>query len=78
VTDRHIGYVVILEHSVREDDAAAIVTALSQIRGVESVEPVTEAISQDAIVTMRERARFFDVLLKLAQQVSSGEAFRRT
>jgi hypothetical protein len=46
MTDRHAGYVVILEHDIRKDDAEVILSALKQIRGVLSVEPVTAGIDQ--------------------------------
>lgn len=45
MTDRHAGYVVTLDQSIREDDAReTILVALRQIRGVISVEPVVESI----------------------------------
>ena len=40
MTDRHAGYIVTLDHDIREDDAAAIITALRMVKGVISVEPV--------------------------------------
>ena len=40
MTDRHAGYLVTLEVDLREDDAAATLAALRQIRGVVAVEPV--------------------------------------
>lgn len=50
MTDRHCGYIVTIENNLREDDAANTITALRQIKGVISVQPVvadvTEAIGQ--------------------------------
>ena len=40
MTTRHAGYVVTLGENVREDDAQAIITALSMVSGVKSVKPV--------------------------------------
>ena len=40
MTDRHAGYLVVLGGDVREDDAEAIITALSMVRGVIAVQPV--------------------------------------
>ena len=42
MTDRHAGYVVVLDQSIREDDAKPTITALSQVKGVISVEPVVD------------------------------------
>lgn len=53
MTDRHAGYVITLEEDVREDDAAAIKTALSMIKGVLSVEPV---VSDPGLHIAEERA----------------------
>jgi len=44
MTDRHIGYVVTLEGSIRKDDAEAIVNAIRMVKGVIAVEPVLENI----------------------------------
>lgn len=40
MTDRHAGYIVTLERDIHEYDAQATITALRQIRGVLSVEPI--------------------------------------
>jgi len=40
MTDRIGGFIVVLEQDIREDDAEATLTALRQVRGVVSVEPV--------------------------------------
>lgn len=55
MTDRHCGYVVTLEHDVREDDAQQIVTALSMTKGVLSVEPI---VSDMTLSIAEERARY--------------------
>jgi hypothetical protein len=44
VTERHAGYIVSLDESVRDEDAEQIITALRQIRGVVSVRPVVEDV----------------------------------
>jgi len=46
VTDRHSAYVVVLEHDMREDDAEQTLSALRQIRGVLSVEPIVSNLEQ--------------------------------
>lgn len=40
MTNRHGGYIVVLDHDIREDDAEAVIAALKMIKGVLSVEPV--------------------------------------
>lgn len=41
MTDRHVGYIVTLDESLREDDDAAL-EALRMIRGVASVRPLID------------------------------------
>lgn len=40
MTDRHAGYIVVLDKDIREDDAEATLTALRRVRGVISIEPI--------------------------------------
>ena len=54
MTTRHAGYLVVLDSDLREDDAAATVAALGQIKGVISVEPVT---STPEVAIARARVR---------------------
>jgi len=44
MTDRHAGYLVILDGPIREDDAEALIKAIKMFKGVIKVEPVTEDI----------------------------------
>lgn len=37
MTDRYNAFVVVLEEDIREDDAAALISAIQQLRGVLSV-----------------------------------------
>jgi hypothetical protein len=34
MTDRHAGYVVVLERDIREDDAEVILSAIGMVKGV--------------------------------------------
>ena len=53
MTDRHKGYIVVLEENIREDDAAAsVLLALRAIRGVMDVRPVVSEAG-DAITRGR-------------------------
>lgn len=40
MSDRHIGYVVVLDTALRDDDSAEIIKAIRLLRGVVSVQPV--------------------------------------
>ncbi len=40
MTDRHAGYIIALDHEIREDDAEATIAAIKQIKGVIGVTPV--------------------------------------
>jgi hypothetical protein len=54
MTDRHAGYVVILEKDIRSDDAEFTLNAIRMIKGVLSVEPV---VSNIEVHMAEERAR---------------------
>ena len=40
MTDRHAGYIVTLDHDIREDDAETIINAIRALKFVATVEPV--------------------------------------
>lgn len=65
MTDRHAGYIVVLDEDLREDDAEQLITALKMLRGVTSVEPVTADINL-TLATQRVRheyrGKIFDFL----------------
>ena len=44
MTDRHAGYIVVLEKDIRSDDAEYTLNALRMVRGVSSVEPIVSGI----------------------------------
>ena len=54
MTDRHAGYVVVLDRDIREDDAEATLNALRMVRGVIRVEPV---VADPAMMLAEGRAR---------------------
>ena len=66
MTDRHDGYLVILEKAIREDDAEPTITALEQIRGVLKVEPCIST-SEGLVNGMRVKCQ---LLMKLQGFVS--------
>lgn len=56
MTDRHSGYVVVLDRDIREDDAEEIIRALRMIRFVADVQPVTADTAELIISTRRDLA----------------------
>lgn len=66
MTDRHQGYIVILDKDIREDDSEALMTALRMVRGVISVQPVV-ANGADLIAQARETERWRNALVTLIQ-----------
>lgn len=65
MTDRHAGYVVVLEENIREDDAAATITALRMVKGVVDVRPVVGDLDL-AIASSRVDERWRRALRNLA------------
>jgi hypothetical protein len=54
MTDRHSGYVVVLEKDIREDDAEGIINAIKMVKGVLTVKPVEATVG---FVIERERVK---------------------
>ena len=54
MTDRHAGYIVILDKDIRSDDSEHTLNALRMVRGVISVEPV---VSDIEVHIAEERAK---------------------
>lgn len=69
MTDRHSGYVITLDHDIREDDAERIITALRQIRGVVDVRPVVADGIEQHIAESRVRVEIAEHVQKLWQAV---------
>ena len=44
MTDRHKGYIVIIDRDIREDDAESILQAIQMIKHVIKVEPLIEHV----------------------------------
>lgn len=40
MTDRHSGYIVVLDKDIREDDAEATLRAIAQIKNVMDITPI--------------------------------------
>lgn len=67
MTDRHSGYIVTLKDSIREDEAAQIMTALRQIRGVCDVRVIPDGANIAGIgLAIRTEAKWRDAVFNLA------------
>lgn len=55
MTDRHAGYIVVLDTDLDEDDAEPVLAALRMVKGVRSVEPL---VSSWEVHVAEERVRF--------------------
>lgn len=67
MTDKIKGFVVTLEHDVREDDVQVITQAIEMIRGVASVEPSvsdTDDQMNRARIKSELRGKLYDFLQK--------------
>lgn len=65
MTERHAGYLVVLDDDIREDDAEAVVNAIRMIKRVQAVRPVTATPELQIAQTMAEikiRQRLWAVL----------------
>lgn len=64
MTDRHSGYIITLDHDIREDDAEATINALRMVKGVLSVKPI---VHDQAVLIAEERAstEWRDLLYRL-------------
>ena len=67
MTDRYSGYIVILDHDMRCDDASETGRALMMIKGVISVEPIV-ADSLSAIAMERTRQELLTKVLKVFER----------
>ena len=68
MTDRHAGYIVVLDRDIRDDDAKATLDAIRQIKGVLEVQPVV-ADMMGAIASSRVRYQFADALSDAIRKV---------
>lgn len=71
MTDRHAGYVVVLDADIREDDAEAVLAALRMVKHVRSVAPVV-ANPGLMIAEIRARTDYADRLVAAIREVLSG------
>lgn len=69
MTDRHSGYVVVLDHDMREDDAEATLNALRMVKGVLSVEPIIASPAEGLPIEIRVRHEIREKLFALVREI---------
>ena len=72
MTDRHMGYLVVLDDNLRDDDSDHVIRAISMVKGVGSVIPVTADYEADVIAVRRRDDQWHSELLDLIQRIRSG------
>ena len=68
MADRHAGYVVVLKKNTKDEDAAATLAAIKELRGVLTVEPIIADTSlqiAEARIKSEVKKHITDVLADL-------------
>ncbi len=69
MTDRYTGFIVTLEHDMREDDAESTIEAIRHIKGVVGVEPVKTDMLAEFSEKTRIRQAFWDQMRKVDEEI---------
>lgn len=77
MTDRHAGYLVTLDHDLREDDAEPVLAAIRQLRGVAGVAPVVADMATQ-LAMMRARNEYREVLFRALDDMDENLSKRKT
>jgi hypothetical protein len=67
MTTRLKGFVVTLEHDIREDDAEQVLRALSMVRGVVGVKPIVSDPG-DMIIRSRVTAEIYQKIFEVFRE----------
>lgn len=67
MAERHAGYVVALGESLHAEDAARIVDAIGQLRGVATVTPIQSDLLAEQVGAMREHIRLSGRILDVLE-----------
>lgn len=74
MTDRHMGYVVVLDKDIHEDDAEHVINALRMVKGVCEVTSVVNDVSVAMLAEMRLRVQLRErVVNAVLEQFDSTE-----
>lgn len=77
MTDRHKGYVVHLDADLRDNDSEGVISAISMIRGVAEVTPITTDYAADVIIARRRDRMWSRALTELAASLEGAPVPRR-
>lgn len=73
MSDRTTGFVVVLDHALRDDDAKATLSAIRHIRGVLAVKKIDPSIMHEEIGAERVRVEVANQLFDLGRKVARGD-----
>lgn len=73
MTDRHSGYLVVLDHDIREDDAEHIINAIRMVKGVQDVQPVPARGYETVVAESRRDTAWQDALRDLWRNGPEGK-----
>lgn len=68
MTERHSGYLVVLDQDLREEDADRVILAIQMIRGVLTVDAVRSDLLAEQIATTRRDAQWQAELIELIKR----------
>lgn len=69
MTTRHSGYLVTLSKDLREDDAQAIINALSMVKGVVSVQSVSVGPIEAELAKTRAKEQLREMMIDFFRSV---------
>lgn len=73
MSQRHSGFIVILERDVRDDDAAPTLEAIKQIKGVLEVKPIAADPIGESLAATRLSHKIYDRFLQMMNDIEDGK-----
>lgn len=67
MSDRHMGYIVVLEKDLKDEDSERVISAIGCIAGVVKVEPIVGNVEKHFAITKAKQEiwdKLFDVFKK--------------
>lgn len=68
MTDRYAGFIVTLDKDYREDDSEKTISAIKQIKGVLSVDPIVSDVNF-MIAQQRTKLEIINMLMKIIDEM---------
>jgi hypothetical protein len=72
MSDSYVGFMVVLEHDLKDEDAEPVIDAIRHIRGVQQVEPVKRDLTAKMIEVSRLRMDIAEQLYQFALKIRAG------